>query len=328
VVDAKIGTSDLMLGGQTGHHPGMPSMDAAIADLDARFLRAQADGAIPGLAWGVVHGGSLIHASGVGTIRDGADRRPDAESVFRIASMTKSFTAATLLSLRDEGRVRLDAPVADYVPELQGWAPPTADIDPITVRQLLTMSAGLPTDDPWGDRQQDLDLDRFADLLRAGPTLAWPPGTTFEYSNLGYGILGRVVTNAAGMEYDDVVRERILRPLGMDASTFRQEHVPDEALVHGYVRRDDRLVREGTDGYGALASMAACSRPFATSQPGCSASSMPGRPGMIRRARTRSGGLHVARCSRSTDPSCRISRLTRSIRTELWRRPATVTGWR
>ena len=110
---------------------------------------------------------------------------PDADTVFRIASMTKCFTAATILLLRDEGRLRLDDPVRRHVPELAGWAPPTADRGPITIRQLLTMSAGLPTDDPWGDRQQGLPLDRFARLLAAGPTFAWPPGIMFEYSNLG-----------------------------------------------------------------------------------------------------------------------------------------------
>jgi CubicO group peptidase (beta-lactamase class C family) len=66
---------------------------------------------------------------------------PDADSVFRIASMTKSFTAATILLLRDEGRLRLDDPVAAHVPELEGWTPPTTDGDPVTLRQLLTMSA-------------------------------------------------------------------------------------------------------------------------------------------------------------------------------------------
>ena len=101
------------------------------------------------------------------------------------------------------------------------------------------MSAGFPTDDPWGDRQQGLDLRAFSDLLRDGPSLAWAPGTRFEYSNLGYGILGRVITNVTGREYRDEVTERFLRPLGMTATTYTVEDVPHERLALGYVRRDD-----------------------------------------------------------------------------------------
>ncbi len=233
----------------------MPTFDDALRSIDDRYVRLAADKGIPGIAWGVIRDGSLAHTGATGTIRDGEERRPDADTVFRIASMTKSFTAATVLLLRDAGRIRLDEPVATYVPELAGWRPPNDDAGAVTVRQLLTMSAGLPTDDPWGDRQQGLALDAFADLLRAGPTFAWPPGTVFDYSNLGYGILGRVITNVAGAEYRHVVQDRLLAPLGMTASGYLEEEVPDERLAHGYVRRGDTLVREGTDRYGALASM-------------------------------------------------------------------------
>jgi len=233
----------------------MLSLRATLTDLDTRLTRAQIASHTPGVAWGVVLGGDLIHSGGAGTTRDGIDRRPDADTIFRIASMTKSFTAATILSLRDEGSVELDAPVARYVPELRDWAMPTRDSLPVTIRQLLTMSSGLPTDDPWGDRQQELALDRFSDLLRSGPTFAWPPGTTFEYSNLGYGILGRVITNITGQEYRDVVRDQLFRPLAMDSSAFQAEDLPEDRLAHGYIRRTGGLIREGTDGYGALASM-------------------------------------------------------------------------
>ena len=77
----------------------------------------------------------------------------------------------------------------------------------------------------------------------------------FEYSNLGYGILGRVVTSASGQEYREFVRDRILAPLGMTSTGYLQEEVPAQRLAHGYVRLDETLVREGTDPYGALASM-------------------------------------------------------------------------
>ncbi len=233
----------------------MPYLPDLFPDVDQRFARARLESRVPGVAWGVIRDGGLVHAGGAGTIRDGEDRLPNADSVFRIASMTKSFTAAMVLLLRDEGRLRLDEPAGAFVPELGAWRPATTDSPLVTIRQLLTMSAGLATDDPWGDRQQGLPFDRFAELLAAGPSFAWPPGTTFDYSNLGYGILGRAITAAAGTEYLEVVRDRLLRPLGMTSTSYLAGDVPAERLAHGYVRLGDTLVREGNDGYGALASM-------------------------------------------------------------------------
>lgn len=227
----------------------------ALADLDARFARQAADRRIPGLAWGVVRDGQLVRTGGAGTVSTGNSTVPGPDHVFRIASMTKSFTAATVLLLRDEGRLGLDDAVAGHLSYLAGWRPYADDVAPVTIRQLLTMSAGLATDDPWGDRQQGLPLDAFERLLAEGPSFALPPGVVFEYSNLGYGILGRVVTAVAGREYREVVRERLLRPLGMTSTGYLEEEVPEDRLMHGYVRRGDDLVREGRDGYGALAAM-------------------------------------------------------------------------
>ena len=222
--------------------------DGALDAIDRLVDGFVVDEPVPGVAYGVISGGELIHARGLGTTRVGEGTTPTADTVFRIASMTKSFTAATVLLLRDAGALRLDDPAAGYVPELA--AMPT-----ITVRQLLTMSAGFPTDDPWGDRQQDLDLDRFSALLRKGASFAWTPGTAFEYSNLGYGILGRVITNVAAAEYRDVVRERILDPLGMTSTVYDATEVEPGRLAIGYLRRDDAFVEVPFDGYGALAAM-------------------------------------------------------------------------
>jgi CubicO group peptidase (beta-lactamase class C family) len=117
------------------------------------------------------------------------------------------------------------------------------------------MSAGLPSDDPLGDRLQGMPLDAFAAMMRGGLSFAWPPGTAFEYSNLGYGVLGRAITNVAGREYREVVEERLLQPLGMTSSCFLREAVPIDRLALGYVRRDERFEPEPIDGYGALAAM-------------------------------------------------------------------------
>ncbi|MGZ8618946.1 MAG: serine hydrolase domain-containing protein, partial [Actinomycetota bacterium] len=230
-------------------------IEDALREVDRIFERAAAEGTIPGMAYGVVIGGELVHEAGLGTLRHGDDRTPDADSVFRIASMTKSFTASTAMLLRDEGILRFDEPVGTYVPALDDLRGPTADSPLITVRHLLTMASGLPTDDPWGDRLQGMELERFAELLAGGFDAVWAPGTTFEYSNLGYGMLGRVLTNVTGAEYRDLVRARVLKPLGMDVTVYTADEVSADRLAIGYVRRDGAFVEEPFDGYGALASM-------------------------------------------------------------------------
>src|SRR6202043_1071408 len=104
-------------------------------------------------------------------------------------------------------------PAAACVPELAGWVSGSAYAGALTIRHLLTMTAGFPTDDPWGDRQQGLPLGSFRALLAGGVTFNWAPGTRFEYSNLGYAILGLIVTAASGVPYDEFIRTRVLAPL-------------------------------------------------------------------------------------------------------------------
>ena len=231
------------------------TLDDALLEVDRIFERFADRAIVPGFAWGVVVDGQLVRTGSGGTRCAGEAARPDADTIFRIASMTKSFTASTVLLLRDEGRLSLDDPVARWVPDVADLRGPTADAPPITIRHLLTMSAGLPTDDPWGDRQQGLPLDRFGELLRGGLSTALAPDTRFEYSNLGYGILGRVISAVAGSEYDDVVRSRFLEPLGMTSTTYQLDSVPRDRLAVGYVKRDGAWIPDPIDPYGALAPM-------------------------------------------------------------------------
>jgi CubicO group peptidase (beta-lactamase class C family) len=233
----------------------MAELDFDQAAVD-RLARAFAERAgQPGLAYGVVAQGALVHSGGLGVRRlDGP--APDAGTVFRIASMSKSFTAATILQLRDEGALRLDDLGRDYVPELDGVRLPSADAPLPTIRNLLTMTAGFPTDDPWGDRQQGLDPGEFAALLRdGGLRLAWAPGTRFEYSNTGYAILGRVIEKVTGEDYAAAVRSRILAPLGMTRTGFEAgEFSPDE-LARGYQHGTGGWAELEPDPYGAYAPM-------------------------------------------------------------------------
>jgi CubicO group peptidase (beta-lactamase class C family) len=203
--------------------------------IDEIFRDALAKHTTPTIAYGVVVDGELVH---VGGIADDGHDVPGADHVFRIASMTKSFTAATIVLLRDEGELRLDDPVEMHVPELENLALPTADSPALTIRHLLTMSGGLPTDDPWADRQESMTSAEFDELLRTRLAFIAAPGTTFEYSNLGYSILGRVISNVAGTSYQEAVRTRFLQPLDMAQSTFDVFAVPDDRRMQGYRRVD------------------------------------------------------------------------------------------
>jgi serine-type D-Ala-D-Ala carboxypeptidase/endopeptidase len=229
----------------------VPDQFAVADELAEAFQRG---GGQPGIAYGIVAGGRLVHGGGAGERWVGG-LTPGATTVFRIASMTKSFTAAAVLALRDDGRLALDDPAAAYLPELRGLRPPSADSPLVSIRHLLTMTAGFPTDDPWGDRQQGLPLDSFGQLLAGGVSFAWVPGTRFEYSNLGYAILGRVISAVAGMSYPDFIDERLLRPLGMTRTGFDAAQFDAMDLARGYRRGPERWEELVPDGNGAFAPM-------------------------------------------------------------------------
>ena len=221
--------------------------DAIVGDFFGR-------GGQPAIAYGIVAGGELVHSAGFGARVLGAGP-PDSGTVFRIASMSKSFTASAILLLRDAGALALDDPAAQYVPELAGWSGGSADAAPVTIRQLLTMTAGFPTDDPWGDRQQGLPITAFDDLLAGGISFNWAPGTRFEYSNLGYAILGRVLAAASDAGYDEFIRTRLLAPLGLGRTGFDADEFERENLAVGYRHGLGGWVEVPFDPYGAFAPM-------------------------------------------------------------------------
>jgi CubicO group peptidase (beta-lactamase class C family) len=230
----------------------MPIDADALSPIAARFA---ARGGQPGLAYGVVAGGAIAHSGGYGERWLGGPA-PDVDTVFRIASMTKSFTAALVLKLRDAGALALEDPAVDYVPVLSGVAPPTADGPPITIRHLLTMTAGFPTDDPWGDRQQGLDPAAFTRLLAdGGVRAAWAPGTKFEYSNLGYAILGLVIESVTGLDYAEAVRSEVIGPLSLSQTGYDAAEVDPAHLARGYRRDGSEWLELAPDPYGAFAPM-------------------------------------------------------------------------
>jgi CubicO group peptidase (beta-lactamase class C family) len=227
----------------------------AFNDIDRIFTDFATRTHVPGAAWGIVIDGELAHAGSSG-YRDVASKAPvDADTVFRIASMTKSFTAMSILKLRDEGKLALDDAAERYVPELKNLKYPTTDSPRITIRHLLSHSEGFPEDNPWGDRQlADTDA-QMSEMMRGGIPFSNAPGIAYEYSNYGFAILGRVVSNVSGRPYASYVADNILRPLGMSATTLSQSEVPALKLAHGYRWEDDKWKDEELLAHGAFGSM-------------------------------------------------------------------------
>jgi len=187
----------------------------ASALLDGRLAEACAEHDVPVASYGLVLAGELVHVGSVGDLP--VDRA--ATTPFRIASMTKSFTAATILRLRDDGLLSLETPLADILP----WASTVglpASSPALRIGHLLTMTGGFPTDDPWGDRHESSSLDAFDALVAGGLTFCRPPGIDFEYANIGYALLGRVIAAVTGLTYTEAVRSAMLEPLGLTATTF------------------------------------------------------------------------------------------------------------
>jgi CubicO group peptidase (beta-lactamase class C family) len=220
----------------------------------------------PGMVYGIVAGGRLVYTGSTGYAD--LDRRVPATAVsdFRIASMTKSFISVAILQLRDAGKLRLDDPAAKYVPELAGQKGPASDAPAITIRELLTHSAGFPEDNPWGDRQlADSDAQLMA-LIRKGLSFSNSPGIAYEYSNTGFAILAHILQQITGETYEHYVTIHILKPLGMTHTYFEYSDVPPAALVHGYRRINGEWVEQPmlhTGIYGAMGGMITTMEDFA-----------------------------------------------------------------
>lgn len=156
----------------------------------------------------------------------------DVATPFRVASLTKSFTALALLVLRRAGLLGLDDEVRQHLPELEVEAP--ADWPALRVRHLLSMAGGLATDNRWGDRQESIDRQTLSAWMASGLRLVFPPGSAFEYSNLGYALLGEIITRVSGQDYRELVRERIIDPLGLGETRFSAGELA--AVAPGYHR--------------------------------------------------------------------------------------------
>lgn len=213
-----------------------PAVTAQPADtLDAFVVREMTARHIPGLALAVVRNGRTVLARGYGHA-DLAHGVPVTDSTaFLIASVTKSFTAVAVLMLVEDGRVGLDDPVGQHVPDLPAaW-------QPATVRQLLQHTSGInsftehdapPCPAPCAPDRVRTPRDVLAEV--ACLPLDFAAGTDMSYSNTGYVLLGLLVEAVSGQPYEAFLRERILAPLGMARTQMLEASAVVPRLARGY----------------------------------------------------------------------------------------------
>ncbi|MBX3254590.1 MAG: beta-lactamase family protein [Chitinophagaceae bacterium] len=209
----------------------------------------------PGLAFGVVVDGQLLYAGNFGYTHFLQQTKVSSKSLFRIASMSKSFTAMAILKLRDEGKLQLDEPASKYIPVLKSIPLLTKDAPAITIRNLMTHTAGFPEDNPWGDRQLDITDQVFQAMLKNKISFSNVPGTTYEYSNMGFAMLGEIIRVVSGKSYQEYINGQILKPLGMTHTFWEYNQAPPELLAHGYrvndnIINDEPMLHDGV--YGAM----------------------------------------------------------------------------
>jgi CubicO group peptidase (beta-lactamase class C family) len=194
--------------------PLSPAVQSALTAIANQVEAARLSRSVAGLAVGIVFDQSVIFAQGFGCASLSPPTEATAQTVFEMASITKTFTATMLMQLRDAGRLQLDDPVNRYVPEAVYLAPDGSTVSP-TFRELAAHTSGLPRDMRPVPRT-------VAELFQRLPSIQAQsePGSEYFYSNLGYAVLGQVLAQIAGQSYDDYVTANILVPLGMAGSGF------------------------------------------------------------------------------------------------------------
>jgi CubicO group peptidase (beta-lactamase class C family) len=206
----------------------------ALSDAHRFYQDIAQSSHLPGVVYGLVVDDSLVFFGAHGTIDPLSKIPASRHSLFRIASMTKSFTAMAILKLRDEGKLSLSDPASLYIPALAQLEYPSSDATPISLFNLLSMTAGFPEDNPWGDRFLDLTPEALMELVKEGIPFSSIPSLSYEYSNLGYGLLGQIVSVVSGIPFQEYISKNILEPLGMNHTFWEYTEAPDSLLALGY----------------------------------------------------------------------------------------------
>ncbi|MBK9093511.1 MAG: serine hydrolase [Anaerolineae bacterium] len=220
--------------------------DATVAKLEGILNDQMQPNGVPGYAMCVVMDGNQVYSKGFGVAELGGDRLVTPQSVFAIASTTKSFTGVALMQLVEQGKVDLDKPVTAYLPYFEMADPRYKNI---TVRMLASHTSGLT------DEAVTATLPESVEPTAVDAALEWyvrslsddkltaAPGETWQYASVNFSILGDLIGKVSGLPYDQYVVQNILEPLKMTHSTFDAAAIPPDALVGEHTTGEDAIVK-------------------------------------------------------------------------------------
>lgn len=219
----------------------------------ARYHQRLQDAGIAGSSLMVVRNGAVVHKAFEGFQDLDAKRPVDEETIYHWASITKTFTGVAIMQLRDRGLIALDDPAVKYVPELRMVHNPYGDISQVTIRQLMSHSAGFRAGTwPWGGDQpwQPFEPTRWDQVVAMFPytEILFKPGTQYSYSNPGVIFLGRIIESFSGDDYEVYINKNLFMPLAMTKSFFdRAPYHLVSHKSHSYVRTDEGIKEQRFD---------------------------------------------------------------------------------
>ena len=212
--------------------------------LDAWLPRKIQYDRIPGLAVGIVHNGKLVYQKGFGYMDVESKIAMTPKSCFRVASISKTFTAVAIMQLVEQGKINLDDRVEKYLPWFKAQTK-NSDSSNITIRQVLSHTGGVFRD----GNTPHWENDKFPDLTGlkksiSNKSVVFENLTKFKYSNFGFALLGEVIKKASGLDYNEYVTKHIIKKLGMERTAPDYSKASNDCLVKGYSRPIPNKERE------------------------------------------------------------------------------------
>jgi CubicO group peptidase (beta-lactamase class C family) len=241
------------------------ALDVNLKDLSDKFINDNISSIkAAGTTIAVIKGNEIINHKSFGKRDVEGDLLVNARTLFRIGSLTKTFTASSIMILRNKGLLKLDDPVAKYIPELNNIRYPYAMSPVITIRHLVTHSSGLILQAITKDLSitglinEIITPSRGSIFIQGAKGMFWYPGYEYRYSNLGIAILGEVVTRISQRPIREFIKEEILIPLEMNHTYWHESELPQNIRSYSYEKKEGAWNKRkdwDLQGYSAAGSM-------------------------------------------------------------------------